>query len=72
MMDRHFVIYTHGGTTYRVTPNPDAAAGEGYSSGAVLEWTDDDKKWLGHFFIAPDAFEDLAKVFTELSKEVKV
>jgi len=51
--------------SYRLRPNPDCPAGQGFKYGAVLEWTDDGKEWKGYFFIAPEAIKDLAEMFTK-------
>ena len=51
------VIHTSSGTSYRVRPNPDG--GDGYTSGAALEWSDDGNDWKGYFFVAPEVLEAL-------------
>ena len=54
----YHIIHTSSGTTYRLRPNPD---GEGYESGAALDWSDDCKEWHGYIFIAPEAMRLLGE-----------
>ena len=69
------IIYeTHVGdhVSYRLSPNPDAPPGEGYRSGAVLEWKDPGvgEKWQGYFFISPECLSDLSDMLRRASEDV--
>lgn len=71
IVEKHTVIHTDEGTTYRLRPNPDVDSG--YSAGAVLEWSDDGgKTWTGYFFIAPEAMAAIGKALVEASVVVNV
>lgn len=66
---KQFLTGSNAGTLYRLSPNPDADTDSGYSSGAVLEYSDDGgKTWAGYIHIAPECLDDLAKMFEEAAE----
>lgn len=68
LVEKHTIVHTRSGVTYRLRPNPDAEGG--FRSGAFLDWTKDGS-WNGHFYIAPEALEALGLSLLEAAKETK-
>jgi hypothetical protein len=75
-VEQQVLIYSDGGTMYRVRENPDAAPGN--NAGLVLEWKDPtdsklipsmDSQWKDYFFIAPDAIEPIAQALLRIAKD---
>ena len=67
-VEQQVLIYSDGGTMYRVRENPDAAPGN--NAGLVLEWKEPtDAQWKDYFFIAPDAIEPIAQALLRIAKD---